>query len=66
MKVLIHPRWFKQYEKLIFDMEDSSRNDRVDKMFEQLMVEQKFVNGVFTKMTARVGGKVNEDLQLED
>lgn len=47
-------------------MEENSRNDRVDRIYEQLINELKYVYGCFTKHSARSGGKgPGDDLELE-
>ena len=33
-KFIIHSRWCRKYEQLMYDMEDNSRNERVEKMHE--------------------------------
>ena len=38
-KFIVHSRWCRKYEQLMYDMEDNSRNERVEKMHEQLLFE---------------------------
>ena len=32
-KILLHQRWFKEYETILLDMEENSRTERVDKLY---------------------------------
>eukprot|EP00347_Sterkiella_histriomuscorum_P008161 403346149 len=42
------------YEKIMFDMDESSRCERIDKIYEQFVQEFKMVYGLFSKMTAKI------------
>ena len=45
-------------------MDEDSRNERIDRIYEQHISEFKFIYGVFSKLTARVNC-TTEDLDLE-
>lgn len=50
----------------MFEMEENSRNERVDRIYEQLIQEFKHVYGIFSRLTARINGKELEELEIEN
>ena len=38
-KFMVHSRWCRKYESVMYDMEDIARNERFDKIHEQIMRE---------------------------
>jgi len=69
-KILIHHRWSKQYDELMSEMEEGSRNERVGKLHDQVMLEQKLIYAQFSKTTAPHAVKkptpVNGDDNMEE
>lgn len=66
LKFLVHSRWSRKYEKIMFEMEDNSRNERIDKMHEQLLFEQKEIYAALTKVPMpRVTGIEGNDDEEE-
>ena len=39
IKFLLHSRWYRKFEPLMHEMEDNSRNDRIDKIHSQVLLE---------------------------
>lgn len=49
VKVPINVRWSKTFHKLLVEMDEQSRSERVEKMAEQNLWEQKFLYDAFSK-----------------